>query len=405
MIKKLRNRFIAIAMLSTAIVLLLIIGTINVINYNHVTHRINMELQSIIENGGRVSRKGGASKPGEPHGPFDVQFFSAVIDNGGNIQAVRTMDVLFLSEDEAIEIVRDVYDSSNMTQEKTRGRYNGFSYMSKRTANGTLYVFVHSDREYETFRSFLIASAGISLGGLVLVFILLCFFSKIILKPVIESYAKQKRFITDASHELKTPLTVIDANTEILEMTNGESEWTTSIRKQTGRLAKLTENLVLLSRMEEENPALELSEFNLSDTVADIAESYLAVARSKNKKLEINIAEGISYVGDEKRIGQLVGILLDNAMKYTNEAGTIRVTLQNEGSKKKLTLWNTVNDIKKGKLDNLFDRFYRVEASRNEKTGGFGIGLSVAKAIVTAHKGSIHARSQDGKTIEFEVIF
>ena len=270
------------------------------------------------------------------------------------------------------------------------------------------------------------------------------FFSGKILKPVSESYEKQKRFITDASHEIKTPLTIIDANTEVIEMMEGENEWTNSTRKQVARLTSLTEKLVFLSRMDEEATKLEMLEFSLSDAILDTAEPFKAIARTKGKKLTIDVIDGILYTGDEKTIRQLVSILLDNAMKYSgcssvsfekdninkknlnktnlnkttqtqndcvtttgDTAPEIELTMRPSGKNRIITVWNTVDEtanIKKGRQDMLFERFYRTDTSHNSKTGGFGIGLSAAYAIVKAHKGKITAESKDGRSIKFTIV-
>ena len=264
------------------------------------------------------------------------------------------------------------------------------------------------------------------------------FFSGKILKPVSESYEKQKRFITDASHEIKTPLTIIDANTEVIEMMEGENEWTNSTRKQVARLTSLTEKLVFLSRMDEEATKLEMLEFSLSDAILDTAEPFKAVARTKGKKLTIDVTDKILYTGDEKTIRQLVSILLDNAMKYSgcsnasfeksninktnlnkttqtqndcvttiNPAPEIEISMKPSGRNRIITVWNTVDEtanIKKGRQDMLFERFYRTDTSHNSKTGGFGIGLSAAYAIVKAHKGKITAESKDGRSIKFTIV-
>ena len=270
---------------------------------------------------------------------------------------------------------------------------------------GSRIIFVDCRQEIESFKNTLVYSVGVSLLGFLAVFTLVLFWSKKIFKPVAESYEKQKRFITDASHEIKTPLTIIDANTEVIEMMEGENEWTKSTRKQVARLTSLTEKLVFLSRMDEESTKLTMCEFSLSDAVLDTAEPFKAVAQTKDKKLEINVDEGISYVGDEKTIRQLISILLDNAMKYSESS--ISITLKTSGRNRMITVWNTVDEstnIKKGRQDILFERFYRADSSHNSKTGGFGIGLSAAYAIVRAHKGRISARSEDGRSIEFMIV-
>lgn len=157
------------------------------------------------------------------------------------------------------------------------------------------------------------------------VFLLLVFFSGRIVKPVSESYEKQKRFITDAGHEIKTPLTIIDADAELVKLECGESEWLDDIKKQTKRLTALTNDLIYLARMEEGQKNAVRIEFPLSDVVDETAESFRARAINENKQLEINIQPGLAYIGDEKAVRQLVSILVDNAVKYADSEGKIKV--------------------------------------------------------------------------------
>lgn len=229
-------------------------------------------------------------------------------------------------------------------------------------------------------------------------------FSRLAVKPFAESYQKQKRFITDASHEIKTPLTIIEANTEVLNMEYGENEWLKSTSNQVKRLTKLTERLVYLSRMDEEREVLQKTDFSISDAVYEAARSFKAMAKSQNKTLNISVQPNVSYYGDESSIIRLVSLLLENAMKYSDDEGTVSLKFCTNGKNKVLSVKNTVAEIQKGKLDMLFDRFYRIDKSRNSQTGGFGIGLSVAKAIVNAHKGKITAVSADGKSIEITAV-
>lgn len=325
------------------------------------------------------------------------------MNNDGTIKAINTGKIAAISTESASS-----YASSLYKKNRTKGYIDCYKYMAQTKTDSSgdsyiLYVFLDCERELNTFRSFLLASLGISLAGLLVFFGLVFFFSKRMVQPIAESYEKQKRFITDASHEIKTPLTIIDANTEVIEMMEGENEWTKSTRKQIRRLASLTENLVFLSRMDEESTQLEMTDFSLSDAVLDTASSFTAVAASLGKTLEISVKPNISLHGDEKTIRQLVSLLVDNALKYSNDGGTIRIDLRTNGRNRLLTVWNSVDSIKTENLDCLFDRFYRTDASRNSETGGFGIGLSVAQRIAAAHKGHISAKSEDGSSILFTV--
>ena len=224
---------------------------------------------------------------------------------------------------------------------------------------------------------------------------------------------KQKQFITDASHELKTPLAIISANAEVLEMIEGKSEWTESIRNQIGRMSELVQNLVTLSRMEEENIHTVFTGFSLSDAVSETAEPFGTLAESKGLQLQTEITGQITFCGDEKSIRQMLSILLDNAVKYAvkdNETEQkekkadrrILVSLSRQGNYAILAVSNAVEEMPE-KPERLFDRFYRADESRTRESGGYGIGLAVARAAAEAHKGKITAEKESEHRIAFRV--
>lgn len=496
MLKKLRRKFIAIAMLSVSIVLIAIVGTINIANYMSTNEALDARLNLIAGNGGTfpdLLERGSMGEEGNttdestnketstrkeppsgrtdvqppedmnqadlkddnlkendlkrhgisPESQFDTRYFTVTINSKGEVENIDTSKIASVSSENAAEYAKKLWKSGKKGDGKS-GFADNCKYLTVDEDGSTMYIFLSCQRELSTIKTYILASVGISVFGLLVVFVMIYFFSGKILKPVSESYEKQKRFITDASHEIKTPLTIIDANTEVIEMMEGENEWTSSTRKQIARLTSLTEKLVFLSRMDEEATKLEMLEFSLSDAILDTAEPFKAVARTKGKKLTIDVIDGILYTGDEKTIRQLISILLDNAIKYSgcsrvscengnvnkdninktylnktiqtqnncvtttgDPAPEIELTMRPSGKNRIITVWNTVDDtanIKKGRQDMLFERFYRTDASRNSKTGGFGIGLSAAYAIVKAHKGKITAESKDGQSIKFTIV-
>ncbi|MCI6957920.1 MAG: ATP-binding protein [Clostridiales bacterium] len=213
-----------------------------------------------------------------------------------------------------------------------------------------------------------------------------------IVRPFAESYEKQKRFITDAGHEIKTPLTVLQADADILEMELGSNEWLSDMQGQIKHLSALTNDLVSLARMEEGETSLHLLEIPVSDVISEAAESFRSLAQAQGKTLAVRVEPMLSMAADEKSIRQLIGILLDNALKYSPEGSEITLNFSKQARQLKLTVTNTSSAPLPGENpDILFERFYRVDSSRNSQTGGHGIGLSIAKAIVTAHGGKIHA--------------
>lgn len=262
------------------------------------------------------------------------------------------------------------------------------------------------DTAMESFWNFLYASILISAIGYLLVFVLITYFSGRIIRPVLESYEKQKQFITDAGHELKTPVTIINADVDVLRMEQGDSEWLDDIQLQVKRMSELTSNLVYLSRMEESGGKLPLIEFPVSDIVEEALASFRTLAQSANKELQCDIEPMLSMKGNDKAIGQLIHILMDNAMKYSPEGSAIAISLHKQGRNLILSVLNQSNyTIAKADLPRLFDRFYRTDPSRNSETGGHGIGLSVAKAIVETHNGRIQAESSDVNTLKITTMF
>ncbi|MFQ9800920.1 MAG: sensor histidine kinase [Clostridia bacterium] len=184
-----------------------------------------------------------------------------------------------------------------------------------------------------------------------------------------ESYEKQKQFITDAGHEIKTPLTIIKADTDVLEMDFGENEWLSDIRKQTVRLTSLTNDLVYLSRMEEAGDSMAMIEFPFSDVVGEAAASFQALAQTQGKEFQCDIQPMLSLNGNEKAIQQLVGILLDNALKYSPKNGMVSLKVWKQNRAVYLSVLNTTESpVQKDKLDLLFERFYRTDTSRNSQT-------------------------------------
>ena len=407
MLKRLRRKFIGITMCSIVLVLGSIIGIINLANYWNINNNADALLSVLAENDGVFPRVGDMEGSGQkppprdmsPEAPFNTRYFTVVLRLDGTVFSVDTGRIAAVSSEEAAEYAAQLY-----AQGKTGGFFENYKYQAHACNEGIMYIFLDCNEELETFYSFLFVSILASLIGILLVFALVLFFSKLAVRPVAESYEKQKQFITDASHEIKTPLTVIDANTEVLEMESGENEWTKSIKNQVKRLASLTEKLVFLSRMEEENAALQMADFSLSEAILQTAQPYEAIAEVQGKTLSLEIERNVSYYGNEVSLRQLISLLLDNAMKYSNPGGSIAVQFRTAGKNKVLSVKNTVSHIQKGKLDMLVERFYRLDSSRISQTGGYGIGLSVARAIVTAHKGKISAQSDDGRSILFTIV-
>ena len=410
MIASLRKRFIIIAMCSVLAVLAVIIGAINIGGYTKTAAKADEMLTYLSANGGAFPSQGRDEKgsnlsqtmpipPDRTHkitggisaeAPFDTRFFSVLINARGEISSANLGNIAAVAKEQATEYAGEIYASGSQ-----KGYVGDYRYLSRETENGTLIIFLDNSRELTACRSFLITSLLASLLGSMAFFVLVLLLSKRVMQPVTESYEKQKRFITDAGHELKTPLTVIDANTEVIELESGETQWTKSIRNQVSRLSSLTQSLVELSRMGEGGKIAAFTEFSMSDAVEESALPFLAPAQTKGKNIKTEIEPQLSYKGDEKALRQLVGILLDNAIKYS--VGTdILLSLKKQGKSIVLICKNEAEGLEKRSYPELFDRFYRVDSSRSSQVSGYGIGLSLAQAIVQTHKGKISSKSEDG---------
>ena len=404
MIQKLRTKLIVASMLSLVLVLTIILGAASVLNYRDITTNADRVLAILQENDGEFPAMMG-KKPGQrgeqfsPELPYESRYFTVFLKADGTTSAVNTGKIAAVDTETAISYAQDVLASGD-----TSGFHGDYRYLAYTAGSETHVIFLDTGREMSSFRRFLYTSAGVSLGGLLAVFLLLLFVSGRIVKPFAENYQKQKQFITDAGHELKTPLTIIDADAQVLEMDVGENEWLSDIQAQTKRLAQLTNSMLQLARMEEQ-PQVEKIAFPLSDVVQETAETFGALAKTREKTLSIDIEPMLSLTGDERAIRQLLSILLDNAVKYADEHGKITVSLKKHKNHIQISVYNTAQAIDRESLPHLFDRFYRTDASRNSRTGGYGLGLSIASSIVAAHKGKIWAETADGKSLRITASF
>lgn len=424
--KKIRRKFIVIAMLSMFFVLSIIIAAMNYINYqkmgknlDDVTYILEIGNGSFYESPDPSEENHAPSNPSNPQGedpkahnkvpeppksiseetPYQTRYFTVRYDASGTIYATSVGHISAVNATQARAYAAKVYDAAPGT-----GFIDVYRYRTVKSGDRVLCIFIDAEKELSTYRGSLMTSIAISAAGLFSVFLLLCLFSKLILRPVEESYRKQKQFLTDAGHELKTPLTIIDANTEVLEMEIGSSKWLDSTRNQVIRLTNMVKQFTALAKMDEAQGFLQRARFSLSRALNETVDLFIPVAASTHRTLQVSSAEDLYYVGDEEQFRQLFCLLLDNAIKYSTPDSTIELALSKHGKHLCFTISNDCEGIAKGPQDILFERFYRSDSSRNSSTGGSGIGLSIAHSIVENHKGSIHAESPDGKSLQIKVL-
>ena len=411
MIRKLRLKLILVSMLSLSVILCAIFTAISILNYRDMIRNADDILEILADNDGSFPVGDGqddslysSNSPGQsgwisPELPYETRYFSVFLSQDGTVLSVNTEQITAVDDSAAVGYARTIADTG---QEK--GIVDDYRYISYSDGDELHIIFLDCGRRMNTFRTLLLTYVGVSVLGLAAVALLLTFFSGRIVRPFLKNQEKQKQFITDAGHELKTPLTIIDADAEVLEMDIGENEWLRDIQNQTKRLSGLTNDLILLSRMDE-CPQSEKIDFPISDLAEETLETFQTLARTQNKTLTCRIQPLLSMSGDEKAIQRLLSILLDNAIKYSNEGGNITLTLEKQKNLLQLCVFNTAESVSKESFPHLFDRFYRAEQSRNSQTGGYGLGLSIASAIVRSHKGKITAGTQDGKSLLITVTF
>lgn len=382
------------------IVVGIIITSINVFNYVSVVSSADDMLSMLVDNHGHFPVKPEPDGPGNPsdHGgihitpetPYESRFF-AVRFEGSNLLDVDTSNIAAVDNATAVDMAKNAIQKN-----KSRSFMGIYRYLIDENGGITTVVFLDCTRQLESFVNFLVLSVLTSVSASAILFVLLSITSERIVTPLNESYEKQKQFITNAGHDLKTPLTIIDADAELLEMEVGENEWLSDIRRQTARLATLTSDLVYLARMEEiEHP--EYVDFPISEVAEDTLSSFSAPAKTKNITISASIQPAVYFFGEEEIIRKLFTLLLDNAIKYSPEGETVEFSLKKHMRGVNIRITNIADNLDGEDISRMFDRFYRSDKARS--SGGFGIGLSVVNAIVTHHKGKISASKQQRRLV------
>ena len=403
MFKSLRRKFVATSVASVAVVIILMASTLNFINYYKMGQRVDDSLYEASKSSALVTifsdgeedmivTKNTASKT-----PNNNGFSIAKIDENKNVIRSYRDDVLIKGKDDLQKLVTDAVNESS-----TSGYVGTYRYLKVNNDAGNLVLLLNTQRDLDSFHAFMRNSIIVSSIVILSVFILLVLISKKVIAPIQQSYQKQKQFITDASHELKTPLAIIRSNTDVLELENGDSKWTKNIQNQVDRLTSLVNSLVVFSRMEEKDTA-EKVKFNLSESLHARIDDFEELASFQKKHIIADIDNNIYYRGEQQAIVQLMDILLENAINATKETN-INVTLKKNKKYAMMKISNQAN-VKKGDLRKVFDRFYRLDESRNSTVKGYGIGLSMAKLIAEKHKEVIKAYAPEDGIFKIEVRF
>ena len=403
MFKSLRRKFITTAVGSVAVVIAILAIALNFINYYKLEERIDTTLedasrsQALIkifaEDGDDLVITKNSSSTTDYNG-----FSIAKVDDSGRIIKTYRDDTLIPNQDALQSKVIEA-----LKEGKTSGFIGSYRFLKAETNVGSLILFLNCQRELDSQHSFEKNSLLISIGVIASVFVLIVLISKRVIAPIQETYIKQKQFITGASHELKTPLAIISSNADVLEMMNGDSKWTQNIHNQVDRLTSLVNSLVVFSRMEEKD-TVERTRFDLTNALESRIEDFNELANFQKKNIVTDIDPDLYYFGEEASIVQLMDILLENAIKYAPEDSSISVSLKKNRKYAILKVSNKAT-VQKGDLSKVFERFYRLDESRNSSIKGYGIGLSMAQLIAEKHKETIRAYAPEDGIFKIEVRF
>lgn len=387
MIKRLQTKFILVTISILLVVFSSVLLVINLINYNNLKKNAEDKIEMVLN----IDRSGMPSEI-----PFSARYFKVIYQD--NHISYDLNHIITVNEKEALIM------SSSIN--KDEGFYDDFYYkvIYQDNTNNKIIFFLDTHMERENFLSFMRTSILITFGGLLIISSLVIIFSKLVTKPILDGYQERKEFISNINHEIKTPLAIIKGTNEIIELEYKKSEWTKIIDEQTNKMDELLKKSLFISKMDEDKLALNKVEFNYSEVIKEVVSPFGVLAIKDNKKIIINVEEEIKITGEESLLGELVSILVDNAIKYSTTNSNINVLVKKHNKNIILKVSNKVNDIKVGDHNYLFERYYRNEELSNNKHG-YGIGLSMAKTIVKLHNGKIKCYSKDGKSMTFEVIF
>jgi len=414
MFKKLRNNLLAVNTLIIFTLILVSFSVIYLTTAQNVERGINERLDRSVT---RIHMEHMPSPPMQDRGgrkempdempdrqPFSLTF-TVVTDASGNIEKVNIP--FTLNDDFYSDKMGEIINS-----EKGRGRIkseNGYwAYKVMKIDTGFVTAFTEIQAEHTILRNLFLILFMVGLVALTAAFLISLYLANRSIKPVEESYNKQKQFVADASHELKTPLTTINTNVDVLlshpESTIGsEKKWLEYIKNESERMTKLTNDLLYLARLDHSEGNVIMGKVSFSDAVENVILLMEAVAFEKDVNLAYDIQPDLYVKGSTEQLKQVVMILLDNAIKYTPKKGDIKITLKQENNDAVLTVHNTGEGISEEAQKQIFERFYREDKSRARESGGYGLGLAIAKAVVTQCRGSIKVSSKKNEYTLFTV--
>ncbi len=396
MIKKLRIKIILVITVLVAMVITTLVFAINVVSQTSTKSKIENRLQRIAQNDGRMVF-GDDIDPYHDSDSGYVDNFSVMLDETNTIIGITLNRNITVQQTAIIPYVNEALLSG-----ESYGEIGSYAFYVKSKYYGKIVVFLDINAQQQSMNNLIVITTIIGGIAILIFFVIAVILSKWLVKPVKETFDKQKLFISNASHELKTPLAVISANADVLESEIGENKWLSYIRSESVRMSELVNELLCLARLDDKSGhKLQMSKLNLTDIVLATALPFESTVFELGKKFDVEAEENLFCYGDESSIKHVLTILIDNAVKYSSEHGEIKVKLYTRSNKKIIEVYNTGDGIPQDKLDKVFERFYREDEARNSKSGGYGLGLAIAKSTVESHGGKIHAESDSKTWVKF----
>lgn len=393
-ITRLRIKIIAMTMGILLIVVFLLIATINLFMHETSRMQASRSLDYLTMQG--VAAQSGASSDSPPQMPRGNGYFVVAINGDGTVRSVQAHNLQGLADEDARAMAIRVFREGS-----PEGTLNNMQYKMIGREGGSFIAFVELSIQNLLLSTLLRVSIYVACVSGIILFFAAILLSKWVTEPIRQSLLRQKQFISDASHEMKTPLTIIAANADVLTKRGGENKWLLTIQAQTRKMSELVQNLLLLARSSEMRAALGFERFDASQVVLTTALAFESRMFEEGKRFDIDVQEGICILGSEHGVEQLVSILLDNAIKYSDDHGAIALSFAGQGNRAFLSVHNTGIGLHRREVASVFQRFYRGDASRN--TGGYGLGLAIAWEIVHQHGGKIAVTGEEGKDITFTV--
>lgn len=398
MIRSLRRKFILIAMVSLIGTMAVLCTAIGIGNHYITANRVDRAILHLHQNGGTFRPPDAHFDPSDfnfqvtPETPFETRYFIVVLTAQKEIKSVALDHIAALDRQTVVDTISQIIDTG-----AERGYVDHYRFgVFPDGTGGSQVIVLDCFLQLQAANNMLRIMVAIFLACVLIVFVLLLFLSKRAIRPFVDNLERQRQFVTDASHELKTPLAILSADMGLLEDTYGKDKWLESAKSQITRLDRLIKNLVELARTEETVKENAVEIFSVSEVAQANADAFQPLAEADGKSLMAEIADGISLKGVQDNFFRLFSILLDNAVKYCDPAGVIRLSVSLRGRNIYISVSNPCAGVDTTQLSRYFDRFYRADSSRARSTGGYGIGLSTAKAIVSRHKGRISNRYADG---------